>query len=189
MAATASRMIELGTPLPEFSLLDTRTRSPVASTDLLGKPTVVAFICNHCPYVKHLQPALVEFGRYCAQAGVAMVAISSNDATSYPDDAPDRLGSEARRLGYPFPVLYDESQTVALAFGAVCTPDFYLFDRDGRLAYRGQFDDSRPGNGRPVTGADLRSAVSAIVGGKQPSEIQKPSLGCSIKWKPENSPG
>ena len=176
-------MLDLGAPLPDFSLPDTKTRAVVSSADSCGRPLVVAFICNHCPYVKHLQPALAEFGRFCEQSGVAMVAISSNDAKSYPEDAPDRLGAEALRLGYPFPVLYDESQDVARAFQAVCTPEFYLFDRSGRLFYRGQFDDSRPGNGRPVTGASLRGAVTAVIAGDPPPAAQSPSVGCSIKWK------
>jgi peroxiredoxin len=188
MTATPSRMLDLGSPLPEFSLPDTRSGAIVSSADLLGKPAVVAFICNHCPYVKHLQAGLTEFGRFCGASGVAMVGISSNDATAYPDDAPERLAAEAERLGYPFPVLYDENQAVAQAFQAVCTPEFYLFERDGRLAYRGQFDDSRPGNGRPVTGSDLRAAVESLLAGQRPPAEQRPSVGCSIKWKPGNAP-
>jgi len=183
MALTPSRMLDLGTPLPEFSLPDTRTGTVVASRELLGKPAVVAFICNHCPYVKHIREALADFGRFCAASGVAMVAISSNDAVAYPDDAPERLAEEARRIGYPFPVLHDESQAVARAFHAVCTPEFYVFDRGGKLAYRGQFDDSRPDNGRPLTGRDLRAAVGALLEGARPSAEQTPSIGCSIKWK------
>ncbi|HEY3234030.1 MAG TPA: thioredoxin family protein [Polyangiaceae bacterium] len=183
MAAVPSSMLSLGTALPKFSLPDTVTNRVVSSDELAGKPIVVAFICNHCPYVKHIQAGLAEFGRYCQQNGVNMVAISSNDIRSYPDDAPDRMAAEARRGGFVFPYLYDESQDVAKAFHAACTPDLYLFDLHRKLVYRGQFDDSRPGNKKPVTGADLRHAVDAVLAGGKPTLDQRPSIGCNIKWR------
>jgi peroxiredoxin len=176
-------MLALDTSLPRFSLPDTVSGRTVESTEFSGRPLVVAFICNHCPFVKHIRQGLAEFGAYCAAHGVAMVAVSSNDATTHPDDSPENMAKEAREAGYGFPYLYDESQAVARAFQAACTPDLYLFDRNGKLAYRGQFDDSRPGNGVPVTGRDLRAAVDAVVSGRAPSVDQKPSIGCNIKWK------
>jgi peroxiredoxin len=184
MAATPSTMRELGAPLPAFQLPDTRTGETITDAYLRGHgPAVVAFICNHCPFVVHLRSGLVEFGRYCQEAGVRFVAISSNDVTSHPQDGPGPMAQEAQRHGYVFPYLYDESQDVARAFDAACTPDFFVFDAQGKLAYRGQFDASRPSNGLPVTGADLRSAVEALLAGKAPSPEQKPSIGCNIKWK------
>ena len=181
-------MLPLETPLPTFSLPDTVSGRVVSSGELLGKPAVVAFICNHCPYVKHIRAELARFGRDCAARGVAMVAVSSNDAATYPDDAPDMMTREARDAGYVFPYLYDESQAVARAFHAACTPDLYVFDRDGRLAYRGQFDDARPKNDAPVTGRDVRAAVDALLAGQRPAATQTPSIGCNIKWRPENDP-
>jgi peroxiredoxin len=181
-------MLPLGSKLPDFSLPDAVTGKTVSSTELAGKTAVVAFICNHCPYVQHLRKELAEFGRYCRERGVAMVAISSNDAGSYPQDAPGPMAEEAKRFGYVFPYLFDDTQEVAKAFQAACTPEFYAFDASGKLAYRGQFDDSRPGNGAPVTGADLRAAVDALLAGKQPSEKQKASIGCNIKWRRGNAP-
>ena len=176
-------MRQLGTPLPSFELPDTTTEGVVNSAGLVGRVTVVAFICNHCPFVIHLKPELAEFGRFCADRGVSMVAISSNDVQSHPADSPDNMARDARQFDYPFPYLYDESQDVARAFDAACTPDFFVFDAQGKLAYRGQFDDSRPGNGLPVTGKDLREAVQALVDGKRPGTDQKPSIGCNIKWR------
>jgi hypothetical protein len=140
-------------------------------------------MCNHCPFVKHIRQGLADFGAHCAEKGAALVAISSNDVANYPDDSPENMAKEAREAGYGFPYLYDESQAVARAFNAACTPDLYLFDRAGKLAYRGQFDDSRPGNGVPVTGRDLRAALDAVVLGRAPSSEQTPSIGCNIKWK------
>jgi peroxiredoxin len=184
MAATPSTMRELGAPLPAFQLPDTRTGETITDAYLRGRgPAVVAFICNHCPFVVHLRSGLVEFGRYCQEAGVRFVAISSNDVTSHPQDGPVPMAQEAQRHGYVFPYLYDESQDVARAFDAACTPDFFVFDGQGNLAYRGQFDASRPSNKVPVTGADLRGAVEALVAGNAPSPDQKPSIGCNIKWK------
>jgi peroxiredoxin len=188
MALTPSTMLALGTVAPDFQLpnIDGKT---VSLADLKAAPAlVVMFICNHCPYVKHLRGALAEFGRDCVAKGVAVVAISSNDAANYPDDSPAKMAAEAKAAGYPFPYLYDESQKVAKAYRAACTPDFYLFDRGRRLVYRGQFDASRPGNGIPVTGKDLRAAVEAVVKGMAPSLNQAPSMGCNIKWKRGNEP-
>jgi len=184
MARTPSRMLPLGTNIPEFSLPDTVSGTLVASASLFGKPAVVFFICNHCPFVKHIRTGLAEFGRYCRDRGVGMVAISSNDALAYPADAPPAMAAEAKDAGYVFPYLYDESQAVARAFDAACTPDLYIFDRHGKLAYRGQFDGARPGNELPVTGHDARAAVEALLAGGAPTHDQVPSIGCNIKWKP-----
>jgi peroxiredoxin len=181
-------MLALGTMMPSFSLPDASSGRVVSSTELSGSPAVVIFICNHCPYVKHLRAGLAAFGRDMAAKGVKMVAVSSNDAASYPDDAPDKMAIEAKTSGYTFPYLFDEAQTVAREFDAACTPDLYIFDARGKLAYRGQFDDSRPNNGKPVTGADARAAVDALLRGEAPSTDQIPSIGCSIKWKPGNAP-
>ena len=177
-------MRQLGAPLPTFALLDTRTGETVSDAYLRGRgPAVVAFICNHCPFVVHIRAGLVEFGRRCQEKGVNFVAISSNDVGSHPQDGPGPMAEEAKRHGYVFPYLYDESQDVARAFDAACTPDFFVFDGQGKLAYRGQFDAARPSNKLPVTGADLEAAVDALLAGKAPSPEQKPSIGCNIKWK------
>lgn len=176
-------MLPLGTPLPTFSLPDVVSGRTVQSSDLLGSIAVVAFVCNHCPFVKHIRSALADFGRFADERGVKVVAISSNDIVGYPQDSPPKMVEEAKEAGYTFPYLYDESQDVAKAFKAACTPEFYLFDRDGKLAYRGQFDDSRPNNGRPVTGEDLRLAVEAVLAERAPSPEQTPSIGCNIKWR------
>jgi len=176
-------MLPLGTEIPPFSLPDTVSGSVVSSKTLAGKPAVVFFICNHCPFVKHIRSGIADFGRYCQERGVAMVAISSNDAATYPADAPPAMAVEAAQAGYVFPYLYDESQAVARAFDAACTPDLYIFDASGKLAYRGQFDAARPGNDVPVTGRDARAAVDALLAGKSPSSDQVPSIGCNIKWK------
>lgn len=186
--AVPSHMLALGTSLPAFSLPDATSGRVVSSAELAGGPAVVIFICNHCPYVKHIRAGLAAFGRDVLAKGVKMVAISSNDVTSYPDDAPDKMALEAKEAGYTFPYLYDETQSVARAFDAACTPDLYVFDAAGKLAYRGQFDDSRPKNDKPVTGADARAAVDALLRGEKPSAEQTPSIGCSIKWKPGNEP-
>jgi peroxiredoxin len=183
MARTPSTMRELGSPLPSFSLPDTVTGGVVTSSSLAGEVVVVAFLCNHCPFVKHLKSELAAFGRHCDSRGARMVAISSNDVTTHPEDSPELMKADAQAFGYTFPYLFDESQDVAKAFDAACTPDFFVFGRDGRLAYRGQFDDSRPGNGKPVTGVDLRAAVDALLDGGRPSPDQKPSIGCNIKWR------
>ena len=188
MALTPSTMLPLGTPAPDFALPDTAGRT-VRLADLAAAPVlVVAFICNHCPYVQHLRAALAAFGRDCAARGVAFVAISSNDAERYPADSPAAMAAEARAAGYAFPYLYDGSQAVAAAYRAACTPDFFVFDAARRLAYRGRFDDSSPGNGRPVTGADLRAAVDALLAGRPVPPAQVPSMGCNIKWRPGHEP-
>ncbi len=182
--AVQSTMLPLGTPAPDFDLTDTISGNQVSLDSLADhKALVVMFICNHCPYVKHIQQGLAEFGNDYADQDVAIVGISSNDADSYPEDRPEELAAVARRLGYSFPVLHDESQDVARAYTAACTPDFFVFGPDRTLVYRGQFDDSRPGNGIPVTGKDLRAAVDVVLAGNEPATEQRPSMGCSIKWK------
>jgi peroxiredoxin len=182
-------MLPLGTPAPAFALPDAVTGRTVAPGDFATSPLLlVVFICNHCPFVKHILDGLVAFARDYGTRGVAMVAISSNDIASHPDDAPGEMARIARLKGFTFPYLYDESQEVAKAYQAVCTPDFFLFERDRRLAYRGQLDASRPGNGIPVTGADLRAACDALLGGKPLTREQTPSVGCSIKWKAGQEP-
>jgi thiol-disulfide isomerase/thioredoxin len=184
MALTPSTMLPLGTPAPSFELPDTRSGRSLSLQALRGEQaTLVMFICNHCPYVKHVNPALVQLAQDYQPRGVSFVAISSNDAGAYPEDGPDQMRSLAARLGYPFPYLYDASQTVARAYEAACTPDFFLFDRELRLVYRGRLDDSTPGNGRPLTGADLRAALDAVLAGRAPDADQKPSMGCNIKWR------
>ena len=188
MALTPSTMLKLGTPLPRFRLPDPSGKV-VSSDDFQNSPALlVAFICNHCPYVKHLRDGLAEFARDYQGSGLAMVAINSNDAANYPDDSPAKMAEEVEQAGYVFPYLYDESQEVAKAYRAACTPEFYLFDADRRLVYRGQFDDSRPENGRPVTGADLRAAVDALLAGQPIPPDQTPGIGCNIKWKPGQEP-
>jgi peroxiredoxin len=185
MALTPSTMLPLGTPAPDFELSDTVGGNLVSQADFQAKKVlVVMFICNHCPYVKHVQAELVKLGQDYDASDVAIVAISANDPAAYPDDAPKKLGAEARRAGYRFPVLFDETQEVARAYQAACTPDFFVFGPDRRLAYRGQLDASRPGNGLPVTGADLRAAVDAVRAGRPVPPDQKPSVGCNIKWRP-----
>jgi peroxiredoxin len=188
MSLTPSTMLELGTTAPDFLLPDTNGRV-VSLADFKSAPALlVAFICNHCPYVKLIRGGLAELGRDCAAKGVAMVGISSNDAKNYPADNPARMKEEAAAMGYVFPYLFDETQTVAQAYRAACTPDFFLFDAQQRLVYRGQFDDSRPGNGVAVTGKDLRAALEAVLSGRPVSTAQKPSMGCNIKWKSGNEP-
>jgi peroxiredoxin len=188
MVRTPSTMLPLGTPAPDFSLpnIDGTTVSLGDFKDAAA--LVVVFMCNHCPFVKHVAPELARFARDYAARNVAVVGISSNDVSGYPDDAPDKMVAEAKARGYAFPYLYDESQAVAQAYRAACTPDFYLFDKSRRLFYRGQFDNSRPESGIPVTGADLRSAVEAALTGDSPPAEQRPSLGCNIKWKKGNEP-
>jgi len=189
MVMTPSTMIALGTPLPPFRLPNPATGRAVAAEDFAEAPALlVMFICNHCPFVKHVQGGLAQFGREYAARGLAIVAINANDVAAYPDDRPERMVEEARAAGYSFPYLYDETQAVAQAYGAACTPDFFLFDGARRLVYRGQFDDSRPGNERPVTGAHLRAAVEAVLAGRPIAREQRPSVGCNIKWKPGNEP-
>ena len=189
MARTPSTMLELGTPAPPFELPDV-TGEMVSIDDYAAAPALlVMFICNHCPFVKHVRDELARLGRDYTARGVGIVAISANDAEAYPADAPGELAKEKRDAGYVFPYLYDETQQVALAYQAACTPDFYLFDGDRKLVYRGQLDDSRPGNDVPVTGRDLRAALDAVLEGRPVDQDQRPSLGCNIKWKPGNAPG
>jgi peroxiredoxin len=188
MALTPSTMLSLGTTAPDFKLPDTNDKT-VSPADFKDKSALlVLFICNHCPYVKHIRTGLAELGRDYASRGVAIVGINSNDVANYPDDSPAKMKEEAMSARYTFPYLYDESQAVAKAYRAACTPDIYLFDKDRKLVYRGQFDDSRPGNGIPVTGKDLRAALDAVLAGKPVSSNQKASVGCNIKWKAGNEP-
>jgi peroxiredoxin len=181
MVLTPSTMVQLGTPCPDFALPATDGRT-VHRGDYDGQPLLVAFICNHCPYVKHIQRPLAAITREIAARGIGVVAINSNDVENYPDDSPERMAEDQRRFDYAFPYLFDASQAVAQAFRAACTPDFFLYDAEHRLVYRGQFDDSRPSNGRPVTGADLLAAVAALGRGEVVAK-QVPSMGCNIKWK------
>ncbi len=175
-------MVALGTPAPDFALSDTEGRI-VARGDFRGKPLLVIFLCNHCPYVKHIANDLAMLASKWAAKGVAVVGINSNDVEQYPDDSPDAMKVERKRRGYAFPYLFDASQDVARAYDAQCTPDFFLYDAQHRLVYRGQMDDSRPGNGKPVTGADMTLAIDALLAGKPPLTTQKPSMGCNVKWK------
>ncbi len=184
MAATESNMMPLGTKAPYFNLPDTISGKNKTLEELKSdKATVIMFICNHCPFVKHVQTGLVKLANDYIPKGISFVAISSNDIAAYPDDSPARMKEVAQQFGYPFPYLYDESQDIARADGTACTPDFYIFDKDLKCIYRGQFDDSRPSNNIPVTGKDIRAALDAVVAGKPINEDQKPSIGCSIKWK------
>lgn len=182
MVKTASTMLQLGTRAPEFSLSNIDS-SVVSLADFADKKgLLVVFMCNHCPFIKHLRKELAEFGNEYQGKGLGVVGISSNDVANYPDDSPEKMAEEAADAGYQFPYLYDESQEVAKAYKAACTPDFFLFDAGMALAYRGQFDDSRPGNDLPVTGADLRAACDQVLAGESVPVEQKPSIGCNIKW-------
>lgn len=184
MARTPSNMLPLGTKAPDFKLRDTVSDKILSLSDLKGeKGTVVMFICNHCPFVIHVNPMISKLGKQYQTHGIGFVAISSNDVVNYPQDAPHLMKENAREMEYTFPYLYDESQEVAKAYDAACTPDFYLFNSGLELVYRGQLDDSRPGNGLPLTGSDLQDAMDAILTGKQVNIDQKPSIGCNIKWK------
>lgn len=188
MARTLSTMLELGTSAPDFALPDTdgNTVSLASLGDSAG--LLVMFICNHCPYVKHIRDELARLGRDYTPRGIKLVAINANDVSSHPDDSPAKMAEEVEQAGYTFPYLYDEAQAVAKAYQAACTPDFFLFDASRRLVYRGQLDDSRPGNDKPVTGADLRSAMDRLLEGEPQAPEQHPSMGCNIKWKPGNEP-
>ncbi len=192
MVGTLSTMLELGTPAPDFSLPNTNTRvggESVCLDDLAdAKALLVVFMCNHCPYVVHIREQLVGFIREYQSKGLAAVAISANDVAMHPDDSPQRMAEDSERYGYSFPYLYDETQSVARAYRAACTPDFFLFDADRRLVYRGQFDGSRPRNDVAVTGQDLRDAVDRVLKGEQVSAEQKPSMGCNIKWRSGTEP-
>jgi peroxiredoxin len=184
MALTESTMLELGTTAPDFALTDVISGKTVRRDDFRGKDALlVMFICAHCPYVKHIEKTLGALGKDYASKPLAIVAISSNDVASHPADSPDGLKGQAQANGFAFPYLYDESQAVARAYDAACTPDFFLFDKDFRLAYRGQYDSSRPNSGVPVTGEDLRAAIDTVLAGKKVPAEQRPSVGCNIKWK------
>ena len=184
MARTPSNMITLGTIAPDFNLVDTKDDSNKSLEQLKGEiGTVVLFICNHCPFVIHVNEELVNVANEYSKNGFGFIAISSNDIENYPQDAPDKMKQHAIKNNYPFPYLYDESQEVSKAYDAACTPDIYVFDKEMRLVYRGQLDDSRPGNGIPVTGSDLRHAMNCLLEGKENNTPQKPSIGCNIKWK------
>jgi len=188
VVAVASQMLALGTEAPDFALPDTDGRT-VTRGDVEGaRALLVMFLSNHCPYVKHVRHELARIGRDYLPRGVAIVAIGSNDAQAYPDDSPAKMREERAAIGYPFPYLYDESQDVAKAYRAACTPDLFLFDGARRLVYRGQLDGSRPRNDVPVTGADLRAALDAVLAGRPVPAEQTPSIGCNIKWKPGNAP-
>jgi thiol-disulfide isomerase/thioredoxin len=188
MVRTNSTMMALGTKAPPFSLVNVDGRI-VSLADYEEKPILlVMFICNHCPYVKHIAPYLSLLGRDYLFKGVGIVAINSNDASAYPADSPEHMVHESEERGYYFPYLYDETQEVAKAYHAACTPDFFVFGRHQQLAYRGQLDSSRPGNDIPVTGEDLRAALDALIAGKPVPQVQKPSMGCNIKWKAGNEP-
>lgn len=189
MSAVESTMLELGTQAPDFTL-------PIVTGGILNlnkyskrsKGTLVAFICNHCPYVKYINSAMVKLANNYIQKGVGFIAINSNDAAKYPEDSPEKMIEVVKEENYPFPYLYDEKQEVAKAYRAACTPDFFLFDTNGKLVYRGQFDSSRPSNGILATGVDLQNAIEKMLSGKAPLETQIPSIGCNIKWIPGNEP-
>jgi peroxiredoxin len=189
MSLTPSTMMKLGTVAPDFSLPDVRTGETVSLSDFADKEVLlIVFICAHCPFVKLIEGELAAIGRDFRNRSFGMVAVSSNDAENYPEDAPPKLKEQAGRLGFVFPYLYDEDQTMAKAYRAACTPDIFLFDASRKLVYRGQLDDARPGNGKPVTGKNLRVAIEALYEGKPVPELQIPATGCNIKWKPGNAP-
>ena len=187
--AVASVMLPLGTSAPSFALRDVVSGHAYSLDSFAAKPALlVMFLCRHCPYVQHVQDQIAKLGQDYADTRLGIIAISSNDPAYYPDDAPERLRELAQNLNWRFPFCFDETQEVAKAYKAACTPDFYLFDAHRRLVYRGQLDDSRPGNNKPVTGRDLRAAIDAVLAGKPIDREQRPSIGCSIKWKPGNAP-
>jgi peroxiredoxin len=188
MVETASTMLTLGTTAPPFALPDLDGKTVTLDDFADAKALLVVFMCNHCPYVKHVAAGLAQLAKEYQARGVAVVGINSNDVESYPDDAPAKMAEEAKVRGYTFPYLYDATQEVAKAYRAACTPDFYLFDQDRKLVYRGQMDGSRPGSDVPVTGEDLRAALDAVLAGRTVPAEQKPSLGCNIKWKPGGEP-
>lgn len=188
MALTPSTMLSLGTKAPDFSLPDTAGKKVSLSDYDNGKPLLVVFMCNHCPYVKHIQYDFAELVQEYQKKGAAVVGISANDVENFPEDSPENMARVAEDIGYIFDYLYDESQEVAKAYHAACTPDFFLFDGDRKLFYRGQMDSSRPGNDIPITGQDLRDAFDRVLAGEEAPEVQRPSLGCNIKWKPGNEP-
>jgi peroxiredoxin len=188
MAVTASKMLTLGTPAPNFSLPDTKGNIVSPADFEESTALLVIFMCNHCPFVKHILSDLVRFTKEYQAKGIAVVGINSNDVANYPEDSPEMMARLVEDADFTFPYLYDETQEVAKAYQAACTPDFFLFDKDYKLAYRGQMDDSRPGNNIPVTGLDLIKAMDAVLAGRKVSTEQKPSMGCNIKWKQGNEP-
>ncbi|HEY9695064.1 MAG TPA: thioredoxin family protein [Oculatellaceae cyanobacterium] len=189
MVLTASTMLPLGTQAPEFQLPDVVSGEIISLATFADKKALlVMFICQHCPFVKHIQAELANLGKDYANQSLGIVAISANDATNYPNDAPDQLKAMAQEQGFNFPICYDESQETAKSYTAACTPDFFVFNSDRNLVYRGQLDDSRPSNGKPVTGKDLRPAIDAVLADKPVNPDQQPSIGCNIKWKPGNEP-
>ncbi len=184
MAATPSTMVPLGFKAPDFTLLNPVSNKHVSLRESQSdKATVIMFICNHCPFVKHVNEQLVKLAMDYQPKGVSFIAINSNNVDNYPEDSPEKMKEYAAKLNYPFPYLYDETQDVAKAYDAACTPDFYIFDKELKCIYRGQLDDSRPGNGKPVTGKDMRNALNAILAGEEVSKEQLPGIGCNIKWK------
>ena len=184
MAETPSKMKELGTIAPDFTLPDTVSGKTLSLSKLKSdNATVIMFLCNHCPYVKHINTVLIDIANKYIKEGIKFVGISSNDVINYPEDSPEKMKQYAEKLGYPFPYLYDETQEVAKSFHAACTPDFFIYDKNLKLVYSGQFDDSRPGNGIPVSGIDLSNALDSILSGTPVNPHQKPSIGCNIKWK------
>lgn len=189
MSLTASTMLELGTKAPDFQLPDTVSGQTISLDRFAGQTALlVIFMCAHCPFVKHVQDEIARIDRDYSDKGLGIVAISANSVETHPDDAPDKLKAMAQEMGFSFPFCYDETQETAKAYTAACTPDFFLFDRDRKLVYRGQLDDSRPGNDKPVNGKDLRSAIDAVLDGRPIEANQKPSMGCNIKWKAGNEP-
>jgi len=188
MARTPSTMLELGTSAPNFSLIDPATNKQVSLADFEGQPLLVAFICNHCPYVILLKDAFTKFAKNYQAKGLKVVAINANDVANYPDDSPEKMVEDVKEFGYTFPYLFDETQEVAQQYQAACTPDFFMFDADHKLYYRGQFDDARPNTDIPATGADMVNAADALLAGQAAPAQQKASLGCNIKWKEGNAP-
>jgi peroxiredoxin len=186
MVKTLSTMLPLGTKAPEFTLQDPNGKKHSLAQD--AKATLVMFICNHCPYVKHVADQIAKLAKDYQPKGVAIYGINSNDFANYPDDSPEKMRAEAKSRGYTFPYLVDDTQDVARAYRAACTPDFFLFDREKKLVYRGQLDEARPGNDKPIDGRDLRRAIDAVLEGQKPSDDQMPSIGCNIKWKPGREP-
>jgi len=183
MALTPSTMVPLGSACPDFQLVDVVTQRTVSRSDFDGRPLLVMFICNHCPFVTHVHDELARLGRDAAALSIGIVGICSNDVRTHPMDGPEEMKVMAREQAWTFPYLHDATQAVARAFDAACTPDFFLFSREHALVYRGQLDDSRPGNGKPVTGSDVRTAIACVVNGKPLASPQRPSMGCNIKWK------
>ena len=188
MSLTPSTMLSLGTTAPDFELPDVVSDQTISLDFADGSPLLVMFICQHCPFVKHVKQQLAQIGKDYADSDLKIVAISANDVATHPDDSPEKLKAMAQEFDFKFPMCYDENQETAKAYTAACTPDFFLFDADHKLVYRGQLDDSRPGNDKPVSGKDLRGAIDAVLAGKEVEPDQKPSVGCNIKWKKGNEP-